>query len=395
LALFFPKDTIFMLPNQDLLVQQHQAALQQIAELAAELAMVKAVVVEKETVIQKMEVAQAALADANIRIAELYGELEDAYEKIARSQEIEQLNRQLTEVNQEYQAANEELYQTLDTIKEQNLMIEDKNRKITSSITYAKRIQQAILPLQQNLENYFGKNNFFILYLPKDIVSGDFYWAEKCEDKTIVAVVDCTGHGIPGAFMSLIGNQLLHEIVVQQQNSQPDQILTYLNAGVRRLLRQDFTTNRDGMEMVLLVIDKAQKQVLYAGAMSSLLYIKHEKKELQGIDKQENNAIIEIKGSKLAIGGSPETEDQIYTQHTIQIDQPTTFYLMSDGFQDQFGGEKNRKFMIRQLKEILANIYRADMAEQANILNQKIQYWRVNLEQTDDITLMGIYVDLT
>jgi serine phosphatase RsbU (regulator of sigma subunit) len=231
------------------------------------------------------------------------------------------------------------------------------------------------------------------LYLPKDIVSGDFYWVEKSEDKTIVAVVDCTGHGIPGAFMSLIGNQLLHEIVVQQQNSQPNQILAYLNAGVQRLLRQDFTTNRDGMEIVLLVIDKAQKQVLYAGAMSPLLYIKHEKKELQSIDSQINNSIIEIKGSKLPIGGNYEMQAQTYEQHTIQIDQPTTFYLMSDGFQDQFGGEKNRKFMIRQLKEILANIYCCDMAEQATILHQKIQYWRVNLEQTDDITLMGIYVD--
>lgn len=106
-----------------------------------------------------------------------------------------------------------------------------------------------------------------------------------------------------------------------------------------------------------------------------------------------NNSIIEIKLSKLPIGGNYEMQAQTYEQHIIQIDQPTTFYLMSDGFQDQFGGEKNRKFMIRQLKEILANIYCCDMAEQATILHQKIQYWRVNLEQTDDITLMGIYVD--
>jgi serine phosphatase RsbU (regulator of sigma subunit) len=372
------------LQQDTFLAQQYAFALQQIEILSKELESSKELLAQKTSIIEQMTVAQEALADANIRIAELYGELEEAYEKIARSEEIANLNHQLAELNQEYQAANEELCQTLEIIREQNQTISFKNQKITSSLTYAKRIQEAILPLPELLHKCLGKNNFFILYMPKDIVSGDFYWVEKNEKYTMLTVADCTGHGIPGAFMSMIGTQLLHEIIVQKQVYMPNQVLMYLNDAMRRVLKQEATMNKDGMEMIMLTIDHQYQKILYAGAMNPLFYVKH--------TAPENNELIEIKATKRPIGGYEQDEVIEYELHTINLDVPTTLYLSTDGFQDQFGGVANRKFMARVFKELLATINNCPITQQYEMLQNAIENWIGTRDQTDDITVMGMHI---
>ena len=367
--------------------QKAQVAWEYVIVLSDELESAKRVIAEQKATIQHMQETQNALADANIRIAELYGDLEEAYEKLAESEEIKKLNLQLTELHQESLATNEELNQTIEIIKDQNSIIDSKNKKIVASLMYAKRIQQAILPLPELLSNVLGAANFFVLYLPKDIVSGDFYWVETCGDELIMAVADCTGHGIPGAFMSMIGNQLLHEIVVQRTITQPNTILLHLNTELRRVLRQDDTTNKDGMEMSIIASNKRTNQVRYAGAMNPLYYVQH--------DGQPSEKILEIKASKRPVGGHGVAVEKDYELHTLTLAYPTTFYLSTDGFQDQFGSTTNRKFMTRLFKELLLKNSTLPLVEQQEALSSAFYEWKGTHEQTDDVTVVGIYIDFS
>ena len=247
-------------------------------------------------------------------------------------------------------------------------------------------------------------DNFFVLFNPKDIVSGDFYWFAEAEGKTVMAVVDCTGHGVPGAFMSMIGNDLLNDIVLVRHITDPGKILSELDKGIRHALKQDETQTRDGMDIALAVIDFAKGQLHYAGAKNPLVYI-------------QNNEFFTIKAGKMPVGGKEEEsfKDKTFTTHTIEFTpihcgemfvrkdsrrsqsdsfggEGLTFYLFTDGFQDQFGGEKGKKFMLGKMKELLLTIHQKPMAEQKEILNQIINSWRGNLEQVDDICVFGVRV---
>ncbi len=277
-----------------------------------------------------------------------------------RTAEINRAKEEIEEANKMLQQSNEE--------------IKEKNKNITASITYAKRIQEAMLPLKEKI----GKSlkRYFILFKPRDIVSGDFYWFAEKKGKIIITAVDCTGHGVPGAFMSMIGSEILTTIV-NQGITKPSEILNLKNKYVHKALKQDQTDNQDGMDMALCTIDKEKKIVEYAGARNPLVYIK-------------NGELFQIRADKQGIGGKSTDLDKPFTNHEISYaDTDTYFYIFSDGFQDQFGGPKNRKFMIKRMKELFLEHHKKPMHEQEKIYNYTIESWMKDVEQTDDILVIG------
>lgn len=303
-------------------------------------------------------------------------------------------NTKLEKQNKEINEKSEQLGQALKKIAHQN-------QNITQSINYAKGIQQALLPQPDLLNNYISDS--FILFKPRDIVSGDFYWFRELDAKSdifkifgmhrmdkdknetngqskkfIVSAVDCTGHGVPGAFMSMIGYNLLDEIT-NKGITRPDLILEELHRGVRFTLKQKETNNQDGMDMALCVIDKKEKHIEFAGAKNPLVYI-------------QNNEIKQIKGDKNGIGG--KSDDHKFTMHKVEINGPTWFYMFSDGFVDQFGGENGRKFMIKKFRQLLFEIHKLPMKEQQEILDKKLKNWMgTKYNQIDDVLVIGFKIN--
>ena len=270
--------------------------------------------------------------------------------------------------------AKEEIEATNEMLQESNDKIKDKNKSITASITYAKRIQDAMLPIKDRIGQSLDR--YFILFKPRDIVSGDFYWFAERDGKIIIAAVDCTGHGVPGAFMSMIGSEILTTIV-NQGITQPSIILDMKNDYVQKALKQDQTDNQDGMDMTICTIDKEKKIVEFAGAKNPLIYIK-------------NGELFEIKGDKQSIGGRKTTRDKPFINYEISYaEQEIFFYTFSDGYPDQFGGPRDRKFMVKRMRELFMDLYTKSMREQEKILDYTIESWMKDTEQTDDIIVLG------
>lgn len=260
-------------------------------------------------------------------------------------------------------------------IAEQKKVIEEKNNDITASIRYAKRIQVAILPPDDFVKNYLPKT--FVLFKPKDIVSGDFYWLSDKKDKVLFAAVDCTGHGVPGAFMSIVGHNLLDQIVAEQGLTKPSEILDALNKSVSDTLRQNHTDDvKDGMDIALCAFDRKTKQFEYAGAFNPLWLIR-------------NGELIETKADKFPIGNLKIGEQKKFTNHTIQLIEGDTLYIFSDGYADQFGGPNGKKLKYSVFKNILLSIQHLTMEEQGEHLNKAIEEWKGELEQVDDILVIG------
>ncbi len=284
----------------------------------------------------------------------------------------ENLERIVKERTAEIEMQNVEILAQRDSLFAKNEEIDHKNKDITSSLVYAKRIQEAMLPLKENISS--ALDEYFILLKPRDIVSGDFYWFAEKEDKIIISAVDCTGHGVPGAFMSMIGSEILTTIV-NQKVTDAAEILQKMNKYVITALKQDATSNQDGMDLGLCVIDKKKKTLEFSGAKNPMVYI-------------ENGNLHYIKGDRQAIGGS-QKGDGSYEKHIINYQSPSWFYIFSDGYQDQFGGKDNRKFMIKRLKELLFEIHTKSADEQYKILDDTIMDWMSTTTQTDDIILIG------
>jgi len=298
-----------------------------------------------------------------------------------------------------YENLEEKVKERTEEVVRAKEIIEKKNQDITSSINYAKRIQEATLPQIEEIKRILPES--FVLFKPRDIVSGDFYWYAKLDprpiyegqdddkqkilvgyesEKVVITAVDCTGHGVPGAFMSMIGNDLLNEIIDLRGVTQPDVILNELHNGVVQALRQSETDNKDGMDLSLCVIDKEKRIVEYAGAKNPLIYI-------------QNGELHQIKGDKLPIGGVKIAQKRHFKKHQIKIDSPTTFYIFTDGYQDQFGGEDSRKFMIKQLKELLLEIHTLPLEEQREILVNTFQQWTKGHKQIDDVLMIGFRIE--
>jgi ligand-binding sensor domain-containing protein/serine phosphatase RsbU (regulator of sigma subunit) len=265
-------------------------------------------------------------------------------------------------------------------VEERTKELAEKNRDITSSIEYAKRIQEAILPSKDLI---FSKlKNAFIFYKPKDIVSGDFYWFGEKNEYKIIAVVDCTGHGVPGAFMSMIGHNLLNQIVSEKGIWDPGQILEELHKGVQAALKQghnDVNTN-DGMDVSLLAINMETRKCLWAGAFRTLVVVSDE------------GVLDKIDGNKYPVGGAQLDSERIFTTHERQLRKNDMLYMSTDGYADQFGGSKGKKFMIRQFHDNLVSIHQYSIFEQQKELEKQFNDWKGNFEQVDDVLVIGIKV---
>ncbi|MFI5149688.1 MAG: SpoIIE family protein phosphatase [Bacteroidia bacterium] len=281
-------------------------------------------------------------------------------------------------------------------ISEQQEIIKTKNKDITDSINYARRIQTAILPTEQEIARHLSDH--FILYKPKDIVSGDFYWfstvvttkpdAPVQNRLVILAAVDCTGHGVPGAFMSLVGSTLLNQTITDPDVNSPAEALNYLNRELRRTLRREVGDNsiRDGMDMTLVAIDLENKKMQFAGANNPVFVIrKHE--------------LIELKGDKQPIGSDSDELKKPFTNTSFDLQTGDCIYLFTDGFTDQFGGPRGKKFKISQFKECLLSMQSRPMKEQKIMLDNRIEEWKAfpnpaggMYEQVDDIMVIGLRV---
>ncbi len=260
-------------------------------------------------------------------------------------------------------------------ITKQKQIIEAKNQSITESINYAKRIQEATLPSLDEIKAAFQDS--FVFFKPRDIVSGDFFWFRQRGSQTIITSVDCTGHGVPGAFMSLIGNDILHEIIDALGVTEADKILNELHKGVLRALRQSESNSRDGMDIALCAIDQERKVMHYAGARCPLIYVR-------------NDEVHEIKADILPIGGAQQLKERHYTKHEIPLDGQTMFYIFSDGYQDQFGGPEGQKIMRKGLKNLLLRVHKEPCEAQKQHLESYIQEWMGNkYAQLDDILVIG------
>ncbi len=266
-------------------------------------------------------------------------------------------------------------------INSQKHIIEEKNKDITDSINYAQRIQCALL----TSESYFEKNikEFFILYKPKDIVSGDFYWSLKQGDDLFIAVADCTGHGVPGAFMSMIGINLLNEIIVQRKVSNPALVLDIMREEIIHRLNPDENSEKrmDGMDMVLAKVNAKKLTIDYAGANNSFY-------------KMRDGILESHDPDKMPVGMHTGFHDS-FTKRTLEIREGDMLYFLTDGYPDQFGGPKGKKFKYRQLEEKVLSVHKHSMEEQRNTLDETFEAWRGKLEQVDDVTIIGIRIQGT
>ena len=260
-------------------------------------------------------------------------------------------------------------------VEKQKQLVEEKNKEISDSITYAKRIQEAILPSRYSLTEHL--KNGFVLYKPKDIVSGDFYWMENYKNHIYFAAADCTGHGVPGAMVSVVCANALSKALLEENQTETGKLLDR----TRELVVERFTKNdenvKDGMDISLCRISNNQLQ--WSGANNPLWIIRKNGKEVE-----------EIKANKQPIGKTDNSSP--FTAHEIQLNPEDTIYIFTDGFADQFGGEKGKKFMYKQLKELLLTIQHLKMDEQREKLNQAFINWQGSQEQVDDVCIIGVRV---
>lgn len=276
-----------------------------------------------------------------------------------------------------YGSLEEKVKERTAEVVKQKEIIEEKNKHITDSIVYAKRIQQAILPAEEVFSSYL--RNSFVLYKPKDIVSGDFYWIERKGSKILFAVVDCTGHGVPGAFMSIIGFNGLNQVVNEYNITNPAEILNNLNKIITNTLsqRQDEAKIRDGMDISICCVDLENNKMEFAGANNPIFIVR-------------NNHVIEVTADKHPIGNFIGENEFRFTNHVIDLFPNDRIYLSSDGYADQFGGPRGKKLKYTQFRDLLLENHDKPMKEQKLLLDQMFEHWRGELEQIDDVCVIGV-----
>jgi serine phosphatase RsbU (regulator of sigma subunit) len=291
----------------------------------------------------------------------------------------EKFNMMIAQLESYYYELEAKVKERTLKIEKQKEEIEEQKKHIMDSIHYARRIQNAILPSFAMIESHL--KNYFILYLPKDIVSGDFYWAHESEGKFMIAAVDCTGHGVPGAFMSIVGfNQLNYAITVKKARS-AGVILDELNQGVISTLNENMsaTSIKDGMDMTMCIFDIENKKAEFAGANNPMIMIR-------------DNEIIKYKGDRFPIGAFEDSKPKSFTNNEIDLQEGDCIYLFSDGYADQFGGPENKKFMSRRFEDLLLTIHKSPMEMQKDTLKRQLEEWRGKNEQVDDILVIGIRI---
>jgi len=274
-------------------------------------------------------------------------------------------------------ARTAEVVKQKEEIEGQNTRISELYEEVTDSIKYAKGLQEAILPPNEFIEKVLP--NSFVLFKPKDIVSGDFYWIEEKNDIVYFAAVDCTGHGVPGAFMSIVGYNALNEAL--RKNNTPSEILDALNKGISKTLHNNSMNakHRDGMDLALCSYNKNTRTLKYAGAFNPLYLLR-------------KGEITQIKADKFPIGSYFDDKTKKYTNHEIQLEQGDYIYVFSDGYADQFGGPRGKKFMYKRFKENLLALEGKEIQSQKEYLNNTIDDWKGPLEQIDDILVIGVHI---
>lgn len=282
-----------------------------------------------------------------------------------------------------------------DLLQKQKDEITHQKKEITDSINYAKRIQLAILPPDKMIKRLLP--DAFVFYKPKDVVSGDFYWIEEKNGLIMFAAVDCTGHGVPGAMMSVVGLNLLNRAVKEKDLSAPSDILQHLDMGVTDTLRQnrEDETIKDGMDLSLCTYNPKTKVLQYAGAFNNLWIVR--KNISSGYQAKANevmfeDSLLEIKADKFPIGSNTDGIADIYTNHTFQLKTGDCVYLYSDGFADQFGGPKGKKFKYNSLKKLLISICHLSPSHQREALDKAFNEWKGDLEQIDDVLVIGVCI---
>jgi len=313
----------------------------------------------------------------------------------------QKMRQRQEELEQEVELATVEIRSQKEEVENQKEMIEEAHKEITDSIAYAKRIQNAILPPQKMVKQHL--NNSFVLYLPKDVVAGDFYWMQKMEEAVLFAAADCTGHGVPGAMVSVVCNNALTRSVREYNLSDPGEILD----SVREIVIQEFATEgettkegswevKDGMDIALVSLNGLELK--YAGAHNPLWVIR--KGEVASTSIQTNASVtyfeetgfslIEIKANKQPIGVFIQPVP--FKTHSLQLEKEDTIYVFSDGLVDQFGGEKGKKFKPRAFKNLLLNVQNKPMDEQKKLIENAFVEWMGSLEQIDDVCVIGVRV---
>jgi serine phosphatase RsbU (regulator of sigma subunit) len=265
--------------------------------------------------------------------------------------------------------------QALELIELQKVKMELKDKDITDSLIYAQRIQEALLPSEAYFRKHFADS--FILFRPKNIVSGDFYWIGEKGEKIFIVAADCTGHGVPGALMSMIGLKLIEKTINEDNIEIPSRVLAVMNRGLEKTFSREKnigTIIRDGMDIGLCVIDRKRKKMEYAGAFLPLYLIR-------------DGNLIEIAADKIIIGMNPDGHP--YRDHEMDLLDNDIFYIFSDGYVDQFGGSENKKFMYRRFRYLLMSIHNFPVNDQKLILEENIKSWMGSNEQVDDMMVIG------
>lgn len=330
-------------------------------------------IIQKTTMLEHQKEEIAVQAE---NMKEINAELEE------QNQLLEEQRLQTELKAQQLKEAKQQVEQILEDLQEKQRIIERSNKDTFASINYAKRIQDAMLPPIEEIQAQLPES--FIFYEPKNIVSGDFYWFAQKDQKIFIAAVDCTGHGVPGAFMSVIGHDLLHEIILTEGTSAPDSILNALHQGVRTALKQEVSKIRDGMDIALCVIDTEANILSFAGAGNPLYYV-------------EQGEMKVIKGNNDCIGGFQKAKKRQFQMHQVSLekDNPQAsrmFYIFSDGFQDQFGGKHDEKFMSKRFRNFLHSISFMPIDLQYQKLKEEFFEWKGKQTQTDDVLVIGFRI---
>lgn len=298
------------------------------------------------------------------------------YNEIKSRLELEQSKKQL-------EVQNEQLVDQKVEIESQNVSLEHKNKEITDSINYARNIQLASIPSKERFNSFFADS--FVLYQPKDIVSGDFYWVYERDQLVYYVTGDCTGHGVPGGFMTMLGLSFLEEIIAGKNIQDPAEVLNMLRHKIINALNQsgDFGESKDGMDITICRLDKTSNKLTYASANNDLYLIR--KSETGGRPE-----LFEHKANRQPCGFYHKNVP--FTAHTIDLVPGDCIYTLTDGFADQFGGPKGKKFRSKQLQEILITNSHLSFQEQLSELQRAMDAWRGDLEQIDDMLIIGIRV---
>lgn len=285
-------------------------------------------------------------------------------------------NRQLEAKNLQISQQKDEIQQQKEHAESQRDQIAYQKKHITDSIHYALRIQTALLP---SLELFSDRLDHFVLYKPRDIVSGDFYWVAEIDSRLMIISADCTGHGVPGAFMSMLGVSFLNEIILNKGIIQPDQVINALREEIIRALKQQESASelKDGLDISVCFLDQEKRSLQFAGALSPLWII-------------SNGKLTEIKGDKMPVAIHDTMKP--FTNHWVDLKQGDTFYIFSDGFADQFGGPNQKKYLSKNFKKTLGELQEKSMYEQGAELDSVFEEWRKDIEQIDDVTVIGVRV---